>query len=182
MKEAIVGVFDDFATAENTVRDLIGNGFPREEISLIVRDAEGKHAPRKVDVDDGSSVIAGAGAGAAFGGVFGLLVGLGTLAIPGVGPILVAGPLAATIAGSTIGAATGLWLGGLSEESNVPQEDAALYSEAVQRGATLVSVLAEDHVADRARDLMKRHGAIDIHQRATQWSRSTQTDTPSTLS
>ncbi|MGH7962770.1 MAG: hypothetical protein ACRERD_13235 [Candidatus Binatia bacterium] len=176
MKEAVIGVFDDFATAESTVRDLIDSGFPREEINLIVRDAEGKDAPRKVDVDDGSSVVAGAGAGAAFGGVFGLLVGLGTLAIPGIGPILVAGPLAATIAGSMVGGVTGLWLGGLSEESNVPQEDAGLYSEAVHRGATLVSLLAEDQVADRARDIMKRHGAIDIHQRAAQWSRSTQTD------
>lgn len=182
MKEAIVGVFDDFAMAESTVRDLIDNGFPREEINLIVRDAEGKHAPPKVDVDDGDKVIAGAGAGAAIGGVFGLLVGLGTLAIPGVGPILAAGPLAAAITGSTLGAGTGMWLGALSEESNVPQADAAMYSEAVSRGATLVSLLAEDHVADRARNIMKRHGAIDIHKRAAQWPRSAQTDAPSTLS
>lgn len=176
MKKAVVGVFNDFATAETVVRDLIDGGFPREEINLIVRDAEGKHAPQKVDVDDGDKVIAGAGAGAAFGGVFGLLVGLGTLAIPGVGPILIAGPLAATIAGSTLGAVTGLWLGGLSEESNVPQEDAALYSEAVQHGATLVSVLAEDHRANRAWDIMKRHGAFDIHQWDGRGKRSGLTD------
>jgi len=172
MKKAVVGVFDDFAKAESTVRDLIDNGFAREDINLIVRDAEGKHAPQKVDVDDGDKVITGAGAGAAFGGVFGLLVGLGSLAIPGVGPILIAGPLAATIAGSTIGAATGLWLGGLSEEANVPQKDAALYSDAVQRGATLVSLLADEPAAERAHEIMKRHGAFDVHQRAGQWKRS----------
>lgn len=168
MKEAVVGLFDDFAAAENTVRDLVEHGVPREDISLVVSDAEGKHS-RYAEIDEGNNVVVGAGTGAALGGLTGLLIGLGALAIPGIGPVLAAGPLAGAIAGTTVGGMTGVWLGALSEEANVPKGDTLLYAEAVRRGATLVSARVDNPLVARAKDIMHRHHSIDIHQRAAQW-------------
>lgn len=178
MKEVVVGLFDDFSAAENTVRDLVEHGVPREDISLVVSDAEGKHS-RYAEVDEGNNVVVGAGAGAAVGGLTGLLLGLGALAVPGIGPVLAAGPLAAAIAGTTVGAATGMWLGALTEEANVPKGDALLYAEAIRRGATLVSARVDDPLADRAKDIMHRHHSVNIHQRAAQWPQNDFVDSAS---
>jgi uncharacterized protein (TIGR02271 family) len=110
----------------------------------------------------------GAGTGAAIGGLAGLLLSLTALAIPGIGPVVAAGPLAAIIAGAGIGATAGGLISGLTR-LGVPEDDANYYAEGVRRGGTLISVDAADDKAENAVAIMKRHGAVEIDKRAAEW-------------
>ncbi len=112
----------------------------------------------------------GAGIGAGLGRAAGLLAGLGLLAIPGLGPVVAAGWLAATAVGAAAGAATGGLVGALTE-SGVSKEDAPLYAEGVRRGGTLVSARVPD--ADRSRlDAILNTSAVNLRDRSTAWQKS----------
>jgi len=168
MAKTVVGLFDDWSTAQNVVQDLVNNGFAREDISVVANQPEGELATAG-ETDTGmGGLAAGAGTGAVLGGVAGLLVGLGALAIPGFGPILAAGPLAAALTGAGIGAVAGGMIGALVD-LGVPEEEAEYYAEGVRRGGTLVTVKTDDNMVDRAVSIMNRHGAIDINRRAADW-------------
>jgi hypothetical protein len=120
----------------------------------------------------------GAGIGAVVGGLAGILVGLGALAIPGIGPVLAAGPLAAAfagLAGAGAGAVAGGVTGGLIgvlADMGVPRENAGYFAEGVRRGGTLVVARATDEMAGTARDILNRHSPIDMNERITQWRQS----------
>src|SRR5258707_291974 len=107
MAQAVTRLFDDHEAAAAAVRQLEGAGIPREDISLIAGDAEGRRD--RVD-DDDNDTAEGAGKGAATGGLIGggagLLAGLGMLAIPGLGPVVAVGWLAATAVGAAAGVVT----------------------------------------------------------------------------
>ena len=126
MTKTIVGLFDDYGEAQRVVEDLIDHGFRQETISVFANETT-RETQAHVEGSDTSEAAEGAGTGAVsgtvVGGAIGLLVGAGLLAIPGVGPVLAAGPLAAAIGtlsaaagagalGAGIGAATGGLLGG----------------------------------------------------------------------
>src|SRR6201988_4752355 len=124
-------------------------------VSLVANNSDGWYSTdKKVDrdrdgVDDrAESAGKGAGIGAGIGGTAGLLAGLGLLAIPGLGPVVAAGWLAATAVGAAAGAATGGIIGALTE-AGVSEEDAHTYAEGVRRGGTLVSARVPE--TDRAR-------------------------------
>ena len=102
------------------------------------------------------------------GGAAGLAASLMGLAIPGIGPIIAAGPIVATLSGAGVGAVAGGLIGGLTD-MGVSKTDAEYYAESVRRGGALVTVRADDSRADRAADIMREHGAVDIEQRAEQW-------------
>ncbi|HMQ30843.1 MAG TPA: hypothetical protein PKD53_08945 [Chloroflexaceae bacterium] len=183
MAKTVVGMFDSYAEAQHVVQDLMDSGFRREDISVVAND-ETRRASREVGEHSKADEGAGAGAvgGTVIGGAAGLLVGAGLLAIPGIGPVLAAGPLAAAIGttaatvgagalGAGIGAATGGLLGGLIG-AGVPENEAHYYTEGVRRGGTLVSVSSDDSRAMMARDIMQRHGAIDMESRSAEWRRS----------
>lgn len=116
----------------------------------------------------GEGAAAGAGYGAAVGGTGGLLAGLGMLAIPGIGPVVAAGWLAATAAGAVAGAvaggATGGTIGSLTNEG-VDGEDAHVYAEGVRRGSTLVSARVDDSEAEVAHAIIKDHAPVDLDTR-----------------
>lgn len=187
MAKTVVGLFDNFAEAQSVVQDLIDNGFRREDISVVANEsAAGRERVVGADPDHESAAAEGAGAGAVggtvLGGALGLLVGAGLLAIPGIGPVLAAGPLAAAIGttaatvgatalGAGIGAATGGLIGGLVG-AGVPKEEAEYYAEGVRRGGTLVSVNTDDAMANTAYDIMTRHDVVDIDERANSWRSS----------
>ena len=104
------------------------------------------------------------------GGAAGLLAGLGLLAIPGLGPVVAAGWLAATAVGAAAGAATGGIVGALTE-AGVSKEEAPLYAEGVRRGGTLVSARVPD--ADRARlDAILNQSAVNLRDRSAAWQKS----------
>lgn len=173
--KTVVGLFDTFAEAQNVVQDLVDSGFSRENISIVANDANGEYATYDSEGDVADGAMAGAGTGALVGGVLGLLVGVGALAIPGVGPVLAAGPLAATLTGAGIGAVAGGLLGALVD-LGVPEEDAHYYTEGVRRGGALVTVAADDARADDAIAIMNRHGAVDLDERSSSWQDSGSSD------
>lgn len=184
MAKTVVGLFDSYAEAQHVVQDLMDSGFRRDDISVVANEsARGATGAREVGerskADEGAA--SGAVGGTVIGGAAGLLIGAGLLAIPGIGPVLAAGPLAAAIGttaatvgagalGAGIGAATGGLLGGLVG-AGVPDEDAHFYTEGVRRGGTLVSVSTDDAMANRAFSIMQRHGAVDIDDRRSEWRR-----------
>ena len=171
--KTVVGVFDSMRDAENVLSELESAGFSKDSISIIAnKDASGADATGSSStlgtVEKGSNMAADAGIGAALGGVGGLLLSFASLAIPGVGPILAAGPIIAALSGAGIGAVAGGMIGALTE-SGVPEEEAHYYAEGVRRGHVLVTVRADESNADRARDIMDRFGAVDVEGRATDW-------------
>jgi uncharacterized membrane protein len=179
MANTIVALYDDMDTAHKVVRDLRDQGVANNSISLVAQDASGeygKYATTKGDTTDGAST--GAGVGAVVGGIGGLLVGLGALTIPGIGPVLAAGPLATAVA-ALVGAGAGAVAGGVAGgllgaliDMGIPEEHAGYYAEGVRRGGALVTVDADDANLERVRSVMNRYQPVDIHQRAETWRQS----------
>lgn len=171
MAKTIVGLFDSVTEAQSVVQDLVQAGCSRDKIGIMAqRGDDATDRPAGVDRDDtpGEGAAKGAGIGAVLGGIGGLVVGLAVLPIPGLGPVIAAGPIATTLAGMGIGAATGGIVGALVN-TGVPEEHAHYYAEGVRRGGTLVTVEADDASAQQVADIMKRHRAVDVNQRAATW-------------
>ncbi len=177
MAKTIVGSFDSFDEAQEVFRDLQQCGFSKDDVSIIANNASGSVRSEAGDLppdapatmsDTGSGAAAGAAAGGVLGGAAGLVVGLMGLAIPGIGPIVAAGPLAAALAGAGVGAVAGGLIGGLTG-AGVSEDDANYYAESVRRGGALVTVRADDSRAEEAARIMRTHGAVDIERRAEQW-------------
>jgi hypothetical protein len=129
----------------------------RRLVRQFQRSASGGQRPAK-----------GAVAGAVVGGGAGLAASLAGLAIPGIGPIIAAGPIVATLAGAGTGAVAGGLIGGLVD-LGVPETDAEYYAEAVRRGGALVTVRADESRAEEAADIMRSRGAVDIERRVERW-------------
>lgn len=180
----VVGLFENMRDAEAVVRDLRDAGINDADISFASRNPDAATMEANSYTADGHSEAAeGAGFGATggtiVGGLTGLLVGLGAIAIPGVGPVVAAGSLAAalgsTALGAGIGAATGGLLGALVG-AGIPEEDAHIYSEGIRRGGALVMAQVDDSRVDTALDIMERHNVVDIDERGgtyreSGWSR-----------
>lgn len=170
--KTISHVYDSYGQASAAVRDLEAAGFASSDISMVAN----KYVSKKyADVDEVSATGAGAGIGAAAGGTAGLLAGLGLLAIPGLGPVVAAGWLAATAVGALAGGAAGAGIGGLVgalQEHGVEEDRAHVYSEAVRRGGTLVTVRVPDDKFQQADAILERHGPIDPYVRGTEYRKS----------
>src|SRR5258708_36583065 len=96
MTKTVVGLFDSLNTAQNVVKDLTNAGFRREDISLLANDAGnqyGTYLENPAETDDAVGTAEGAGFGAVVGALTGILAGLTALVIPGVGPVIAAGPI-----------------------------------------------------------------------------------------
>lgn len=173
MAKTIVGSFDTFEEARSVMSELQQRGFNQNDISIVANNATGQYRTgddktAATTSEAASGAASGAAAGGLLGGAAGLIVGLMGLAIPGIGPIVAAGPLAATLAGAGVGAVAGGLIGGLTR-AGVPEEEANVYAEAVRRGGALVTVRAEDSRAEEAADIMRKSGAVDIERRAELW-------------
>lgn len=170
----IICVFDSMNDAQSAVQDLVQAGVSRSEISLMANDGKGEYAsslPSTGDVKkttDGTTVGENVAAGAGFGALGGLLLGLGALAIPGVGPIVAAGPLAAALGGAAVGAAGGGVIGAL-KDAGVPDDDAQFYNESLRRGGVVVSVHAEAGQEDQIGAILDRHNAVEVGERIEQY-------------
>lgn len=169
--KTVVGSFDNYGEAQAVVDELTTQGFNRDDISIVARDQESGRQQGAADTDTsgaGSGAAKGAVAGGAIGGAAGLAAGLASLAIPGIGPIIAAGPIASALAGAGVGAVAGGIIGALTN-LGVHEEDAHYYAESVRRGGALVLVRAEDTRAQLAADIMQRHNAVDVDERSQQW-------------
>ena len=175
MAKTVVGLFDDRAAAQNAVRELAAEGFRGDEVSLVSKKPDGKGVEVEYVEEDGREQIEdmakGAGTGAAIGAGAALLLSLTALSIPGIGPVLAAGPLAALIAGAGVGAAAGGLASGLTR-LGVEDDDANTYAEGLKRGGTLVTVNTDNERADLAVNLLRRLGAVEIDKRAAEWRES----------
>jgi hypothetical protein len=176
MTVTISRLYDSYADAQKAVRGLEAAGVPHSDISIVANNSDNWYSGKKVDrdhdgVDDRAEGAGkGAGIGAGVGGAAGLLAGLGLLAIPGLGPVVAAGWLAATAVGAAAGAATGGIVGALTE-AGVSKEDAPLYAEGVRRGGTLVSARVPD--ADRARlEPVLSQSAVNLQDRSAAWRKT----------
>jgi len=164
----ITRVYDTHAQARQAVADLEAAGIPTSDISLLAN----KYVSEKyADVDDVSEAATGAGIGAVVGGAAGLLAGLGLLAIPGLGPVVAAGWLASTALGAAAGGAAGGLVGALVEAGE-PEEHAQVYSEAVRRGGTLVSVRVDESRAGLVESILDRHEAISPIERGAEYRKT----------
>lgn len=172
MKKTVIALYNEFSTGQQVVHELVRHSFERNDISLIANDAKGEYASTLHPTDEvGEATALGGGMGAVFGGIGGLLVGLGGMVIPGIGPVIAAGPLIGTLLGAGIGAAAGSVLGALVD-LGIPEEDAHIYAESVRRGGTLVSVQTDEIRANEAMSIMKRYNPVDTKSSADRWRES----------
>jgi hypothetical protein len=158
MAKTVMGLVDSSGKAEQVVEELIKNGIDRKDIGMVSSEA----------LREAATAAGGATRGMAYGTLAGLLLGVATLAIPGLGVALVAGPavpLLTTIAGAIAGG-----LIGALRAKGVPEDQAHFYAEGLRRGGTLIIVTARtDELATRTVEILKRNGAMDIDERAAQW-------------
>jgi stress response protein YsnF len=170
MAKTIAALFENRGDASRAVQDLVEQGFARDDISLMAHDETHRDGDTTTD-DDSSGAAQGAGMGAALGGVGGLVVGLTALAIPGIGPVIAAGPLATALLGAGVGAAAGGVIGALTD-MGIPEEHAHYYGEGMRRGGVLVTVATTDEMADRAVTILSHHHPVDLTRRAEEWRNS----------
>ena len=160
---AVYGIYATPATAEAAVDHLLARGFTNAAISVLLPDDESTRAfahEKSTKAPEGTAT--GATTGGVLGGTLGLLAGIGALAIPGVGPLIAAGPIMATLAGAGVGGAVGGLLGALVG-MGIPEYEAKRYEGAVKDGGTLLSVHCDtSEQIDAAKQALKETGAKDI--------------------
>src|SRR5579884_12398 len=152
-----VGVFRSADDARRAVRMLREAGVAPDHISVIAA-AEEQRSEDGLSSDITADVAADAGIGAALGGIGGLLLGFTVLVIPGLGPVMAAGPLLAALGGAGVGAVAGGLMGALSE-AGVPDSDAHDYSEQVRGGKILITVSTGEAQAEHIRTILDTAGA-----------------------
>ncbi len=159
----VIGVFRDINTAENAVKALRDKGFRDNEISIVAKNSEnGQDQNMSQDMEVGSdfgsdSIADGTTWGGALGGVAGLLAGVGALAIPGIGPIIAAGPLAGVLSG----AVTGGVAGGLID-LGIPEERGRQYEEDLKQGGILAVIETSEDKVNDASSILRQNGAKDV--------------------
>jgi hypothetical protein len=165
MTRTITRSYDNYGTARSVVEQLEAAGVSSNNVSIVGRDRETGE----------TNAAEGAGIGAGVGGAAGLLTGLGLMAIPGVGPVVAAGWLAATAAGAAAGAAAGGLVGSFIKEGH-DEDEANYYAETVRRGGSVVSVRAEPEHEAEIEAILDGATPIDRDTRTAQyrqegWSR-----------
>jgi uncharacterized protein (TIGR02271 family) len=160
----VVGVFEDRDDARDAIEALKDAGFDADTISILSPD---KRATQDMADETGTHAASGAATGAVAGGILGglggWLVGIGALAIPGVGPFIAAGAFATALGGAAIGAGVGAIAGALVG-MGVPEEHAKYYEGEARAGRTLVTVRADGRY-DEAQEILRDHDAYDVESR-----------------
>jgi len=158
MSKTVLGVFDNTMQAEKAVDDLQRQGFNKEDISIVARESSARRGGRsRGDMESGQDISGGIATGSAIGGVAGLLAGVGALAIPGLGPVVAAGPIAAALSG----AVTGGIAGGLIDWG-IPEDAGQRFEQRVREGKILALVRTDDSKINEAADILRRHGAQEV--------------------
>jgi hypothetical protein len=161
MAKTVIGLLQDRAEARKVIDELLKSGFRKKDVGVISPEEDTDALAKTVTKDMAK--------GAAVGALTGIVLAATTMIIPAFGPLLVAGPAATLVAGAAYGGLAGGIIGTLMSKG-VPEDQAHAYAEGVRRGGTLITVHAQDDtMAQRAQRLLKRHGAVDIDERARQW-------------
>ena len=156
--QTIIAQFEQVIHAESAVRALLERKYDRADISFIANDVKSDTA-----LGDGSGTPAGAGQAS-----IGLLLGIGSFMIPGVGPLLAAGPLAVGVAGAASGVAQkdAHWLDPLLGGYGIPEASARAYSERLHSGGALVLIPAREEVSDNIIGVLESSGAVQVDTHA----------------
>jgi hypothetical protein len=160
---AVFGIYATPATAEAAVDHLLSRGFTNESISVLLPDDESTRAfahEKHTKAPEGTAT--GVTTGGIIGGTLGLLAGIGALAIPGVGPLIAAGPIMGALAGLGAGGVVGGIVGALVG-MGIPEFEAKRYEGAVRDGGTLLSVHCDtSEEISAAKSALRDTGARDI--------------------
>jgi hypothetical protein len=171
---AVFGIYATPSSAENAVDNLLSLGFSNSDISVLLPDDDSTRAfahEKNTKAPEGTAT--GVTTGGVIGGTLGLLAGIGALAIPGVGPLIAAGPIMASLAGLGIGGAVGGLVGALVG-MGIPEYEAKRFEGAVKDGGTLLSVHCDtSEEVTRAKDALKATGARDIASSGEEGSKHT---------
>src|ERR1700678_2728532 len=162
-KTAVFGIYGSRESVERAVDTFVKSGFPTSDVSVLLPENLGA---KPIATDKASKApegaATGAGSGAILGGALGLLAGIGALAIPGVGPLIAAGPIMAALAGLGVGGAVGGFTGALVG-MGIPEYEAKRYEGRIKEGGILLSVHCDtSEEIKRAKEVMKSSGAEDI--------------------
>ena len=162
-KKSVICIASSETQASGIVACLREEGFSNNDISALFPDKTGtRDFAHEKGTKAPEGAATGAGTGAVLGGAFGWLAGLGALAIPGVGPFVAAGPIAAALSGAAVGGAVGGIAGALIG-LGIPEYEAKRYEGKVKSGGILISVHTEDSDEVKvAKEVFERVGATDI--------------------
>ena len=162
-KKAVICIASSETQAEAIVDRLKSTGFSNSDISVLFPDKRGtKDFAHEHNTKAPEGATTGAGAGGVVGGALGWLAGIGALAIPGVGPLIAAGPIMAALSGAAVGAAVGGLTGALVG-MGIPEYEAKRYEGKIKGGNILISVHSEDsEQTKRAKAIFEEFGAQDI--------------------
>jgi hypothetical protein len=163
-KVGVFGIYSTRVAVENATDSLIQAGFPAADISVLLPESLG--GPKDMGTEKATKAPEGTAAGVTTGGVIGgalgVLVGVGLLAIPGLGPFIAAGPIMAGLAGMGVGGAVGGVTGALIG-MGIPEFEAKRYESRLQKGGILLSVHCDtsDEIK-RSKEVLKATGAEDV--------------------
>jgi Heat induced stress protein YflT domain len=160
---AAFGIYRDEASVRNAVETLQKQGFRSTDISVLLPENLGnKDFAHEKATKAPEGAATGAGSGAVVGGVLGWLAGVGTIAIPGIGPFLAAGPIMAALAGVGVGGAAG-GLAGALIGAGIPEYEAKRYEGRIKKGGILLSVHCDNSEwTSKAKDILERTAADDV--------------------
>ena len=160
---AVFGIYPNRPAVEEAVASLRDGGFRSADISVLFPDNKGtKDFAHEKNTKAPEGATTGGVAGGIAGGVLGWLTGIGALAIPGVGPLIAAGPIVAALAGAGAVGTIGGLIGGLVG-LGIPEYEAKRFEGRIRQGGVLLSVHCDDgHWVKRAKDILDRTGAQDI--------------------
>jgi hypothetical protein len=160
---AVYGIYPNIESADRAIDVLTAQGFLDQDVSVLMADTETNKAfahQKHTKAPEGAAT--GVTTGGVVGGAVGLLAGIGALAIPGVGPLIAAGPIMGALAGLGVGGAVGGLVGALVG-AGIPEYEAKRYEGRVKNGGVLLSVHCNtsDEITS-AKNLLKGTGAEDI--------------------
>jgi hypothetical protein len=163
MAKAVFCIATTYEQAETIVDGLKNAGFANNDISVLLPDNEGtRDFAHEKNTKAPEGAVTGAGTGGVLGGVLGWLAGIGSLAIPGIGPFVAAGPIMAALGGAAVGATVGGLTGALVG-LGIPEYEAKQYEGKLRQGNILISVHSENSPeTDKAKNIFETAGAHDI--------------------
>lgn len=171
MVKTVFGIFMKKEQADDAMNHLESIGYKTNEMSVVMKE-EVKGMSGKKSGSVGQGAVTGMETGAVIGGIAGLVVGIGAIFIPGLGALLISGPIAtalglsgavaSTASGVVAGAVAGGLIGALMR-LGVPREKAEVYEQRIREGGILLTVPASGSGEGEVKEIMKDHGATDIH-------------------
>ena len=176
---AVFGIYPSLTSVEIGVDELRAAGFRNTDISVLFPESAGtRDFAHEKNTKAPEGATTGAGTGVVLGGALGWLLGIGALAVPGLGPFIAAGPIMAALAGAGVGGTVGGITGALIG-MGIPEYEAKRYEGRVKDGGMLLSVHSDSSDwTKRAKEILKRTGAQDISSTGEAGSDEVTTDLP----